>query len=125
VPVRREGKAKRAHHFHLCFELGGARRKVRLYPPYKSTSIPRGREAGIHAAHVLPQACDGLHVLIVEADIERIEIGLLAFPARRLRNRGDAVLIEQPFQRHLGRAGAMLAADRNQRFVGSGAALWR
>src|SRR6266567_7277100 len=87
----------------------------------ETTSIPRRRKAGIHAALVFRQASDGLHVLVVEAHIDRVEISLLALAARRLRDRGDAVLIKQPFQRHLGGAGAMLAADRDKRFVGSGA----
>src|ERR1700693_1119366 len=86
-------------------------------------SIPRRRETGIHTALVFRQRRDGLSVLIVETDMLRVEIGLLALAARRLRDRGDAILIEQPFQRHLRRAGAMLAADRRQRRVRSGPAL--
>ena len=37
--------------------------------------------------------------------------------------RGDAVLIEQPFQRNLRSAGIVLAADRGKRRVGSGKTL--
>src|SRR6187200_40120 len=79
------------------------------------SSIPRRREAGIDAAPVLRQPGDGFDVLVVQPDMLRVEIGLLALAARRLRNRGDAVLVKQPFQRHLRGGGAVLAADRRQR----------
>src|SRR5258705_12438889 len=89
------------------------------------TLIPRRRETWIHATLVFRQRRDGLSVLIVETDMLRVEIGLLALAPRRLRDRGDAILIEQPFQRHLRRPGAMLAADRRQLRVRSGPALRR
>src|SRR3984893_2381678 len=73
-------------------------------------SIPCRGKAGIDQAPVFRQPRNCLHILVVEPDIERVEIGLLAFGPRRLRDRGNAVLVEQPFQRHLRRAGAMLAS---------------
>src|SRR6266851_8081313 len=63
--------------------------------------IPRRRKAGTDKTLVFRQRGDGLSVLIVEPDMQRVEIGLLALAARRLRDRGDPILIEQPFQRHL------------------------
>ena len=60
---------------------------------------------------------------VIQIQLERIEIGLLAFRTRRLRDRGNAVLIEQPFQRNLRCAGIVLAADRGERRVGSRKAL--
>ena len=57
-------------------------------------SVPCRGEAGIYKALVLGQRRDGLSVLIVELHFQRVEIGLLAFRARRLRDHGDAVLIE-------------------------------
>ena len=65
----------------------------------------------VHKALVFRQRRDGLPVLIVELQLQRVEIGALAFRARGLRDRGNALLLKQPFQRHLRRAGAMLAAD--------------
>src|SRR5216683_2855673 len=62
---------------------------------------PRRRKTGTDKALVFRQRGDGLSVLIVEPDMQRVEIGLLALAARRLRDRGDAILVEQPFQRHL------------------------
>jgi hypothetical protein len=64
-----------------------------------SALIPCRCEAGIHEALVFRQACDRLHVLFIEPDIERVEIGFLAFGARGFRDRGNTVLVEQPFQR--------------------------
>src|ERR1700744_5057224 len=72
-----------------------------LSPQAEDVLIPRRRKTGIYAALVFRQRRDRLDVLVVEPDIERVEIGLLALGPRRLRNRGDAVLVEQPFQRHL------------------------
>ena len=76
-----------------------------------------GAKPGLTQRLSFGSAAIALHVLIVQPDVLRIEIGLLAFRARRFRDRGDAVLVEQPFQRHLRGAGAMLAADRHQRRV--------
>src|ERR1700722_5950044 len=86
-------------------------------------SVPCRREAGAYKAPVLGQRRDGRSVLIVELHVQRVEIGPLAFGARRLRDRSNAVLIEQPLQRHLRCAGIMLATDRNQRLVGGGTTL--
>src|SRR5271168_1286867 len=68
--------------------------------------IPRRRKAGIDVALVFRKPCDRLQVLVIKPDVQRIEIGLLALRPRRLRDRRHAVLIEQPFQRHLRRARA-------------------
>src|SRR5436305_10200363 len=57
----------------------------------KKSSIPVRRKAWIHAALVFRQAGDGFQIFIVEADIQRAEIGLLAFGARGLRDRSDIV----------------------------------
>src|SRR6516225_8376095 len=68
---------------------------------YPSRLVPYRAEARADTAQVLRQPRDRLAVVVIEADIERRKIGLLALGPRRLRDRGDAVLIQQPFQRHL------------------------
>src|SRR3984957_10058920 len=80
--------------------------------------VPSWGKTGIHTALVLGQRRDRLIVLIVEPDIQRAKIGLLALAARRLRDRDDAVLVEQPFKRLVRGTGALLKADRGERFVG-------
>src|SRR4029077_179951 len=92
----------------------GARLRDPALPSYNFVLIPRRRETGIHAAHVLRQCRDRLAVFIVKPDVERIQIGLLAFGTRRLWDRGNAILVEQPFQRHLRRACVVLLADPGQ-----------
>src|SRR5262249_53566547 len=72
--------------------------------------IPIGPESRTKAAHVLSQPRDRLAVLIIEPHLQCIQIGLLALGTRRLGNRGDAFLVEQPFQRDLRGAGIVLAA---------------
>src|SRR6185312_10820150 len=86
-------------------------------------SIPCRCEAGADEALALRQCRDFLAVIVVELDAERIPIRLLALAARGLRDRGNAVLIEQPFQRDLRRAGIVLPANGGKRFVGGGATL--
>src|SRR5579862_3321235 len=56
-------------------------------------SVPRRRKARIDAAAVLRQSGNRLPILIVETDIQRIEIGLLALLVRGLRDRRYTILI--------------------------------
>lgn len=79
--------------------------------------VPGRRKTGIHQAAGLRQRRDGFSIFIVELHLQRVEVCLLAFGARSLRDRGNTILIEQPFQGHLSSADAMLAADRRQRLV--------
>src|ERR1700745_653255 len=88
-----------------------------------SPSIPDWRETRLHKTLVFRQRRYRLAVSVIELDVQCAEIGLLAFRARRLRDRGNAVLIEQPFQRDLRGAGIMLLADRHQGLIGGGPAL--
>src|SRR5258705_9016280 len=55
--------------------------------------IPPRRKTRAHAALVLWQRRDRLAVFIVELEFQRVQVGLLALAARRLRDRGDAVLV--------------------------------
>src|SRR6516164_5176661 len=48
--------------------------------------IPRGRESRADAAQIFRQACNLAPIFVVEPDAERVEIGFLAFAARRLRD---------------------------------------
>lgn len=75
--------------------------------------IPRRREAGIDATPVLRLRGDFLAVGIVERDLERVEIGLLARGAKP-SDCGDAVLVEQPFQRDLRGGRLVPGADLGQ-----------
>src|SRR5690348_7416064 len=85
--------------------------------------IPCGSKTGADATAVLWQRRDGLAVGVVEGHLQCAEIGLLALRARRLWDRGNAVLIEQPFQRHLRSGRVVLAGDFNERRIGGDAAL--
>src|SRR5437879_5682697 len=90
---------------------------------FASPSIPSRSKAGIDTAPVLRQRGDLLTVGIVERDLQRVEIGLLALAPRRLRNRGDTVLVEQPFQSDLRCARIVLRADLAQHRIGCNAPL--
>src|ERR1700733_9434266 len=56
-------------------------------------------------------------ILVVEADTERVEIGLLTFRTARLRYRDHAVLIKQPGDRNLSGGRAVLATNGGQRGI--------
>jgi hypothetical protein len=79
--------------------------------------VPGRRKPRIDEALILRQCRDSLAVGIIERELQRVEIGLLARGALGLGNRGDAVLVEQPLQRDLRRAGAVFLADSDQRLV--------
>ncbi len=85
--------------------------------------IPIRPKARIDAAPVFRQRRNRLAVLVIERDVQRLEIGLLALGARGLRDRRHPILIEQPFQRDLRCARIVLAADLRKLLVGGNAAL--
>ena len=85
--IRRVGKAKRAHEFYPSREIVGTA-QVRLCPPYdselaerKSNLVPGRCEAGIDATLVLGQCRDLVAVGIIQLDLQRVQIGLLALAA--------------------------------------------
>src|SRR4051812_18039497 len=69
----------------------------------RATSVPIRREAWIDEAFVLWKRGDCRAIVMVELDMQGFKVGLLTFRPRCLRNRRDAILIEQPFQRDLRR----------------------
>src|SRR5690242_1702761 len=89
--------------------------------PAWRTLIPGRRESGADEALVFRQRGDLPAIIVVELDAECIPIRLLALVARRLRDRGDARLVEQPPQRDLRGSRVVLFPDCHERLVGRGA----
>src|SRR5215208_4647822 len=77
--------------------------------------VPCRGKTRIHTSPMFRQRRNSFPVGIVKPQLQRVEIGLLAFKARRFWNRRNALLIKQPSERHLGGAAAMFAADRSSR----------
>src|SRR4051812_38788368 len=110
-------------HFLFRSSLRNFRRPTKAGTTAVYVLVPIRTKARIDAAPILRQRRNRLAVVVVEFDLQRIEIGLLAFGARCLGYRGNTVLVEQPFQGYLRRARIVLAADPRKRLVGRHAAL--
>src|SRR5215831_6527842 len=88
------------------------------------TASPASAPAGYGISWLFtPEMVAKLRKRRIDADAQRVEIGLLAFGARGLWNRRDAVLVEQPFQRDLRRRRIVLPGNGNERLVVGSAAL--
>src|SRR5918995_1997073 len=75
---------------------------------------PVRRPRRVRRADVLAQRGDSLAVGVAQREVEDLEVLLPALVARRLRDGRDVRLVEQPAQRDLPGALAVLLADRGQ-----------
>src|SRR5260370_6205932 len=86
-------------------------------PTISCSGIPFRCEGWPDKALVLRESGDHRTILIVEPDAERLDIGLLAFGARGLRDHDDALLIEEPGDRHLNGPTTVLVAEEGERGI--------
>src|ERR1700694_2769863 len=79
-----------------------------------SESVPLWREGRPDEALVFRQRGDSGAILVIELGAERIKIGLLAFGTGGFRNHDDALLIEEPGDRHLSGTTTVLVAEAEE-----------